>query len=116
MFLILEDGAIFNFAALIHGTLDQHVPGHVGVGVACDGLSEVSTKEGDLINRESCQHSPEIRQPPSGPIVVVRSMARSELTYSSQLQTLIACTFCISVSVMDRKSFSSPPYHWPPPG
>ena len=74
LLLILEDEepAILHFAALVHGTLDPHVPGHVGVGVACDGLSEVNTKEGDLINRENCQHSPEIRQPPLVPIVVVR--------------------------------------------
>ena len=53
LLLILEDGepARFHFAALVHGTLDPHVPGHVGVGGACDGLNEVSTKEGDLISR-----------------------------------------------------------------
>ena len=74
LLLILEDGepARLYFAAHVHATLDPHVPGHVGVGVACDGLSEVSTKEGHLINRESCQHSPYIRQPPPVPIVVVR--------------------------------------------
>ena len=50
LLLILEDGkpARFHFAALVHGTLDPHVPGHVGVGGACDGLNEVSTKKGDL--------------------------------------------------------------------
>ena len=62
LFLILEDGepARLHFAALVHCALDPHVPGHVGVGVACDGLSEVSLKEGDLISRESCQHCREV--------------------------------------------------------
>ena len=36
-----------------------------------DRSSEVSKKVGDFINRESCEHSPEIRQPPPVPIVVV---------------------------------------------
>ena len=72
--LELEDGEPdrLHFAALVHGTLDRHVPGHVGVGVASDGVDEVSTKEDDLINREGSQHSPEVRQPPPVPIVVVR--------------------------------------------
>uniref|UniRef100_UPI00358F8622 kelch-like protein 10 n=1 Tax=Myxine glutinosa TaxID=7769 RepID=UPI00358F8622 len=43
LLLILKDGepARLHFAALVHGAFDPHVPGHVGVGVACDGLSEV---------------------------------------------------------------------------
>ena len=45
--LILEDGeaARHHFAALVHCTLNPHVPGHVRVGVASDGLSKVSLKE-----------------------------------------------------------------------
>ena len=48
LFLILEDGepARLHFAALVHCTLNPHIPGHVGVGVACDGLTEVGLKEG----------------------------------------------------------------------
>ena len=42
--------------ALDHGAFDPHVPGHVGVGVACDGLRELSLKEGHLISTKSCQH------------------------------------------------------------
>ena len=62
----------FCWSSVVHGTLNPHVPGYVGVRVACDRLSEVSTKEGDLIVRESCQHRPEVGQPPPIPIVVIR--------------------------------------------
>ena len=74
MLLILEDGepARLHFAAIVHGTLNSYVPGHIAVGVACnDGFSTVNTKEGDLIDRESCQHSTHIRQPPPVLIFVV---------------------------------------------
>ena len=53
LLFILEDGepARLHFAALVHGAFDPHVPGHVGVWISRDGLSEVSAKEGDLISR-----------------------------------------------------------------
>lgn len=74
LLLIVEDGkpARLHFAALVHCTLYSHVPGHVGVGVASDRLSEVSMKEGFLISWESCHHCPEVRQPPPIPIVIIR--------------------------------------------
>ena len=61
-----------SFGAFVHGALDPHVPCHVGVGIACDGLGAVSMKECDLVSRERCQHSPEIRHPPAIPIVGIR--------------------------------------------
>ena len=67
LLLVLEDGepARLHCAALVHSTLDAHVPRHVGVGVASNGLSEVSAKEGDH------QHRPEVRQQSAVPIVVI---------------------------------------------
>ena len=63
LLFILEDGdgepARLHFAALVHSAFDPHVPDHIGVWIPCDGLSEVSAKEGNLISRESCQHLPE---------------------------------------------------------
>ena len=73
LLLILNDGepARLHFAALIHCTLDPHIPGHVRIGVTSYGLSEVNTNEGNLISRESSQHCPEIMQPPPIPIIVI---------------------------------------------
>ena len=72
-FSFLEGGkpVRLHVAALVHSTRDPYVPGHVGAGVASHELSEVSAKEGNMNNRESCQHHPEVRQPPLVPNVVV---------------------------------------------
>ena len=93
-----------SFCCLFHGTFNPHV----GVGVSSDELSEISLKEGNLINREICHiaqksgsHLPYLLLSYA---IIHGSIAHNELTYSSQLQTCTACTFCMSASVIDRKS------------
>jgi len=97
--LILEDGepSRFHFAALVHGTLDPHVPGHIGVGAACDGLSETSTKEGDLTNSESCQHCPDVGQPPPVSIVVVRHHPWQHGAQRADVLVPVADTDCVRI-------------------
>ena len=70
LLLILKDARL-HFAALIHCTLDPHIPGHVRIRVTSYVLSEVSTKEGNLISTKTSQHSPEIRQLLPIPIIVI---------------------------------------------
>ena len=69
LFLILKDGepARLQFAPLLIVHLINISQGEV----TCYGLSEVRTKEGNLISRESSQHYPEIRQPLPIPIIVI---------------------------------------------
>ena len=52
----------------VHGTLGPRPFWSRG---CLGGSCEVSTNVGDFINKESCQRSPEFRQPPPVPIVIV---------------------------------------------
>ena len=74
LFLILEDGDPVRLHFVLPCSWYTHstCPRSCWSRGCLDGSSEFSTKVSDLINRESCQHSPEIRQPPPVPIVVVR--------------------------------------------
>ena len=82
-----------------------HVPGHVGVGVASDGLSEVSTTEGDLINREPVS----IAQKSDSHIpYLLLSYATIHGVQRTHVLTPVANMDCVHIqhraSVMDRNS------------
>ena len=86
LLLIQKDGepARLHFAALVHCTLDPHIPGHVQIGVTRYGLSEVS-KEGNLISRREVSIAQKLGS--HLPYLLLSyatihgSMARKELTY-----------------------------------
>ena len=62
-----------------------------------DGWSGVSTKVGDLINRESYQHIPYIRQPPPVPVVVVRYHTWQHGAQTADVLVPVANVDCVHI-------------------